>query len=259
MQSSSDMASHLVLIPMTMIIPPVLMRTPGGWWLAVELGERRVLRRGHRHLAIGTMDHVGAVRLGSVREKRGRIELRRLRVPLLFTVLSMPIVVGRRDGRDVELGVVGWGLTRFWGRWGRELPVESRRVTYWGSHVGGHRRGCRGRGHAWCNRHALWLRRVGSVDVGACATSIKVRMERKGERRKTARRLRKRRERRRHTFSIALLVGTTFHTLFPLLSLRVDTLFSDAVLDAAEAGTGVVAFLARFLTICACVLDLPAL
>lgn len=67
------------------------------------------------------------------------------------------------------------------------------------------------------------------------------------------------RERRRHTFSIALLVGATFHTLFPLLSLRVNALFSDAVLDAAEAGTGVVAFLARLLAVCACVLDLPAL
>ena len=66
-------------------------------------------------------------------------------------------------------------------------------------------------------------------------------------------------ERRRHTFSIALLVGATFHALFPLLSLRVDALFSDAILDAAEAGTGIIAFLACFLTICACVLDLPAL
>lgn len=67
------------------------------------------------------------------------------------------------------------------------------------------------------------------------------------------------RERRRHTFSIALLVGTTFHTLFPLLSLGVDAFFSDAVLYAAEAGTCVVAFLAGLLAVCACVLDLPAL
>lgn len=128
------------------------------------------------------MDHVGTVRLGGVREERGRIELRRLRVPLLFTVLSMSIVVWRRDRSDVELGVVSWGLARFWGGWGRELPIESRRVAYWGGHVGGHRRGRRGRGHAWCNRHALRLWRVVSVDVGACATSIKVRKERKGER-----------------------------------------------------------------------------
>lgn len=250
---------------MTMIIPPVLMRTPGGRWLAVELGERRVLRRGHRHLTIGTMgmDHVGTVRLGGVREKRGRIELRRLRVPLLFTVLSMSVVVRRRDRCDVELGVVGWGLTRFWGGWGRELPVEPRCIANWGGHVGGHRRGCRGRGHAWWNRHTLLLWLVGSVDVVACATSIKVRKERKARQgkggSKTAWVLHKRRERRRHTFSIALLVGATFHALFPLLSLRVDALFSDAVLDAAEAGTGVVTFLACFLTVCACVLDLPAL
>lgn len=127
------------------------------------------------------MDHVGAVRLGSVREKRGRIELR-LRVSLLFAILTMSVVVWGRDGCDVELGVVGWGFARFWGGWGRELPIETRRVAYWGGHVGGHRRGCRGRGHAWWDRHALLLWRVDSVDAGACAISIKVRKERKEER-----------------------------------------------------------------------------
>ena len=160
-------ASHLVLIAMTMIISPVLVRASGRRWFAVELGERRVLRRRHRDLAIGTMgmDHVGAVRLGSVREERGGIELRGLRVPLLFAVLRMAIVVRGRDGGDVELGVVGWCLTRFWGGWGGELPIETRRVAHWGGHVGGHGRGCRRRGHAWWDRHALLLRRVGIVDA----------------------------------------------------------------------------------------------
>lgn len=130
------------------------------------------------------MDHVGTVRLGSVREKRGRIELRRLRVPLLFTILSVSVVVWWRDGCDVELRVVGGGLTRFWSGWGWELPVEARRVAYWGGHVGGHRRGRRGRGHARWNGHALLLWRVDSVDVSACATSIKVRKEGKGKRKK---------------------------------------------------------------------------
>lgn len=100
-----------------------------------------------------------------------------------------------------------------------------------------------------------------STLVPARPQSKSERKERERER-KIARMLRKAegmwRERRRHTFSIALLVGATFHTLFPLLSLRVDALFSDAVLDAAETGTGVVAFLASLLAVGACVLDLPA-
>lgn len=211
-------ASHLVLIPMTVIIPPVLVRPPSRRWLAVELGERRILGGGHPYLAVGTMgmDHVGTVRLGSVREERGRIELRRLRIPLLFTVLPMSVVVRRRHGCDVELGVVSWGLTRFWSGWGRELPVESRRVTYWCSHVGGHRRGRRGRGHAWCNRHALLLWRVGSVDIVACVISIKVRKERNGGGRKMARMLRKRgrnvaRKTKTHLFHRASCRGHVSH------------------------------------------------
>lgn len=172
-------ASHLIVIPTTMIGPAVLMRAPSGRRFAVELCERRVLRGRHRHLTIGTMgmNHVGAVRLGSVREKSGRIELRWLRVPLLITILSVAVVVWRRDRCDVELGVVGGGLTRFWGGWGGELAVEPRSIANRGGHVGGHRRRCRGRGHAWRDRHALLLWRVGSVDVGACVTSIKVRKE----------------------------------------------------------------------------------
>lgn len=255
-------ASHLVLIGTAMIISPVLERTSGRRRLSVELGEGRVRRGCHGDLAVGTMwvDHVRAVRLGSVREERGGIELRGLRVRLLIALLSMAIVVWGRDRGDVELGVVGWGVTRFWGgRWW-ELAIETGSVAYRGGHIGGHGWGCRGRGHAWWERHALMLWRVDGVDGGACAISTKVRKGGKGRGTGTLRKAGGMwRERRRHTFSIALLVGATFHALFPLLALRVDTLFSDAVLYTAEAGTGVVAFLAGFLTVCARILDLPAL
>lgn len=61
------------------------------------------------------------------------------------------------------------------------------------------------------------------------------------------------------TFSIALLVGTSLDPFLPFLPLRINALFGYPVLDAAKAWTGVVAFLARFLAVCAGVLDLPAL
>jgi len=61
------------------------------------------------------------------------------------------------------------------------------------------------------------------------------------------------------TFAIALLVGSPFHAFFPLFALGVDTLFSDAVLDATEAGAGIVTLLASLLAVRASILDLPAL
>lgn len=60
-------------------------------------------------------------------------------------------------------------------------------------------------------------------------------------------------------FSIALLVGASFHALFPLLALRIDAFLGDSILDAAETGTGVVTLLAGFLAVCTSVLYLPAL
>lgn len=44
---------------------------------------------------------------------------------------------------------------------------------------------------------------------------------------------------------MALLVRSPLDSLLPLLALGIDALLRDAVLDAAEAGTGVVALLAR--------------
>jgi hypothetical protein len=60
------------------------------------------------------------------------------------------------------------------------------------------------------------------------------------------------------TLSIALLVRAPLNPLFPLLSLRIDALLGDAVLDTAEAGPSIVAFLTGFLAICTCVLYLSA-
>lgn len=63
---------------------------------------------------------------------------------------------------------------------------------------------------------------------------------------------------RRRTFSIALLVRTPLDSLLPLLPLGIDALLCDAVLDASEAGSGVVALLAGLLAVGAGVLDLAA-
>lgn len=65
--------------------------------------------------------------------------------------------------------------------------------------------------------------------------------------------------RRTHTFSIALLVGTPFHTLLPLLAHGVNAFLADSVLDTAKARAGIVALLACFLAVCARILDLSAL
>ena len=64
-------------------------------------------------------------------------------------------------------------------------------------------------------------------------------------------------EANKHTFSIALLVRPPLNPFFPILALRINALFGDAVLHTAETRSGVVAFLARFLAMGACILDLP--
>lgn len=61
------------------------------------------------------------------------------------------------------------------------------------------------------------------------------------------------------TFPIALLVWAPFDTLLPFPSLRIQAFFGNPILDTAEAGTGIVAFLAGLLTVGASILDLPAL
>jgi len=61
------------------------------------------------------------------------------------------------------------------------------------------------------------------------------------------------------TLSIALLVRAPLDTFLPFLALGIDALFTDAVLDAAEAGARVVALLTRLLTVGAGVLDLATL
>jgi hypothetical protein len=63
----------------------------------------------------------------------------------------------------------------------------------------------------------------------------------------------------RHTFSIALLVGTPFDPLFALLPLGVNTLFGNTIFDTAETRTSVVTFLAGLLTMGASILDLSPL
>ena len=63
----------------------------------------------------------------------------------------------------------------------------------------------------------------------------------------------------KHTFSIALLVRPSLDPLLSLFALGVDALLCYAILDAAKAGTGVVALLARLLAVGAGVLDLTAL
>lgn len=60
-------------------------------------------------------------------------------------------------------------------------------------------------------------------------------------------------------FSIALLVRTPLNTFFPFLPLGIDAFLRNAIFDTAETGSCVVAFLAGFLAVSACVLDLPTL
>lgn len=172
------------------------------------------------------MHHVRAICLRGIWQKSW-VELSQLCISLLFDILPRMAVVWRRDGGDVELGVVGSRcLARFRSGWGRELPVETRSVSHRASHVGWHGWGRRGGRHARWDGHARFFGRVDLVDVAA--------------------------------FSIALLVGAPFHALFPLLALGIDAFLGDSILDATEAGTGVVALLAGLLAVCTSVLHLPA-
>ena len=61
------------------------------------------------------------------------------------------------------------------------------------------------------------------------------------------------------TLSIALLVRAPLNPLFPFLALRINALFANAILDAAQAGARVIALLARFLTIGTGIFDLTTL
>jgi hypothetical protein len=61
------------------------------------------------------------------------------------------------------------------------------------------------------------------------------------------------------TSSIALLVGTALDPLLPLLALGIDAFFAHAVLDAAEARSGIVTFLTCLLTVSTGILDLTTL
>ena len=64
---------------------------------------------------------------------------------------------------------------------------------------------------------------------------------------------------RQRTFSIALLVGASFDAFLAFLSLGIDALLADAILDTAQTRPGVVALLARLLAMSARILDLAAL
>lgn len=57
--------------------------------------------------------------------------------------------------------------------------------------------------------------------------------------------------------SIALLVGTALDPLLPLFALGIYAFFSNAVLDTAEAWSGIVALLTSFLAVGTGILDLP--
>lgn len=72
-------------------------------------------------------------------------------------------------------------------------------------------------------------------------------------------RTRSEQRRGRPTSSIALLVGTALNPFFPFFPLGVDAFLADAVLDAPQAGTRVVTFLAGLLAVCTGVLDLAPL
>ena len=101
--------------------------------------------------------------------------------------------------------------------------------------------------HRWRGRRVRL-----SVRSRSCATSWKTRV-------RLHVLIRRRRLKERLTLSIALLVRAPLDSLFPFLSLGINALLADAILDAAQAGARVVALLAGFLTIGAGVLDLTAL
>jgi hypothetical protein len=89
--------------------------------------------------------------------------------------------------------------------------------------------------------------------MAACAISRKIRDYSTEKRKKDTDRTVE------HTFSIALLVGSSLHTPSSLLSLRIDAIISDAVFNAAKTRAGIVTFLAGLLATSAGVLDLATL
>jgi len=61
------------------------------------------------------------------------------------------------------------------------------------------------------------------------------------------------------SLSIALLVRAPLDPLLPFLALRINALFANAILDAAQAGARVITLLAGLLTIGAGIFDLTTL
>jgi len=89
--------------------------------------------------------------------------------------------------------------------------------------------------------------------MAACAISRKIRDYSTAKQRKDTDRTVE------HTFSIALLVGSSLHTPSSLLSLRIDAIIRDAIFNAAKTRAGIVTLLAGLLAISASVLDLATL
>ena len=138
-------------------------------------------------------------------------------------------------------------------RHGRVLSVDQRGVA----HRAHERRGGRcvpRSGHTGERHPHRWRgRRVRlSIRSRSCATSWKIRV-------RLHVLIRRRILKEWLTLSIALLVRAPLDSLFPFLTLGINALLADAILDAAQAGARVVTLLAGFLTIGAGVLDLTAL
>jgi len=89
--------------------------------------------------------------------------------------------------------------------------------------------------------------------MAACAISRKIRDYSTAKRKKDTDRTVE------HTFSIALLVGSSLHTPSSLLSLRIDALIKGAIFNATKTRAGIITLLAGLLAIGAGVLDLAPL
>jgi hypothetical protein len=89
--------------------------------------------------------------------------------------------------------------------------------------------------------------------MAACAISRKIRDYSTAKRNKDTDRTVE------HTFSIALLVGSSLHTPSSLLSLRIDAIIRDTIFNAAKTRASIVTFLAGLLATSAGVLDLATL
>ena len=91
------------------------------------------------------------------------------------------------------------------------------------------------------------------VNMAACAISRKIRDYSTAKQSKDTDRTVE------HTFSIALLVGSSLHSSSSLLSLRIDAIIRDTVFNATKTGTSIVTFLAGLLATSAGVLNLATL